>query len=400
MRVVVVGQGPSGLLAADWLQRVGAEVVVCAASDGSLSLWSGGWDFRNFDAAGHPLADPWQWWSDPSHRDFASGWETGDWQIWWRALIRSWQAIGLLIENDPPRQNRWIVTPSGRVRPTFLPPPWQWTFASPAMEPAALISIESLLDSPVGWLKARHPELGWPAASVQLGRPKAWRAHWSGLAWAAFLDRSEGVTWLLGQLDQIQGRLPREGPIIFPQVLGLTTTESLIARISRVLRRPVFESALMPPAVGGIRIRDRWRRGLKSRGIGFLHGHVVKVSERGVHLAEGARRGDRLIEADAVVLATGGLVGGGLMLGTDGALTNSATSQGVPWGGEVEALASVGIGGGEGLTRVVGQQVGGSDPDRAGNGGAMTLWSVAQAVEAIMGPGKVNGWLAGEEASK
>ena len=393
--VVIVGQGPSGLLAADWLSALGAAVTIVAASEGSLALWSGSFDFRNYDQDGSMVTDPWQWWAEPSHRTFAQAWELSDWKRWWTALLRSFQDIGLIVDLTLPRKNRWIVAPTGRLRPTFWCPPWQWTLSSSdPNEPVTLVDVGSLLDTPINWLKARtRDDSAWLTEAVALRRPDAWRQHWSGLAWAAFLDQPTGADWVITESIRAREHMRLPGALVFPQVLGVATTERLMQRIADAVDRPVFEYALMPPAVGGIRIRERWHKSLKSRGVLFRHGHVVEVTDSGVRLGESAGR----IAADEVVIATGGIVGGGLALNTEGILTNTATGERDFFSGELNALTSVGVGNRLSHGYVVGRMVGGSDPDRHGDGGAMNVWSVATAVQAIMGERAVNSWLSTRE---
>jgi len=103
------------------------------------------------------------------------------------------------------------------------------------------------------------------------------------------------------------------------------------------------------------------------------------------------------IAADEVVIATGGLVGGGLELNPEGVLINTATGETGFWSGERNDLTSVGVGNRLSHGYVVGRMVGGSDPDRYGDGGAMNVWSVATAVQAIMGERAVDSWLSTRE---
>lgn len=396
MRVLVVGQGPAGMLAADWLSQLGREVVLVSSSEGSLPLWSGCWDFRNYDATGMPVADPWAWWAEPSGRPFAQAWGLDQWQRWWRALIRTWNRLGMDLNERPPSQNRWILTPSGRVRPAFLCPPWLWTAA---LEPAVLVGLDGLLDEPLAWMSHRFPDRWQHEVEViRLGRPEAWRRHWTSLAWASFFDREEGEEWLLRALQPYRGRLAQGRPLVFPEVLGTAIGDGIRPRIAEELKTPVFEYSMMVPAVGGLRMRDHWRRHLKHAGVQFRHGQVTHILDRG--LGVGLEDGER-IEAEKVILATGGILGGGFVLMPDGRMQNSASGEGVAWPGDLNDLPRWGIGRttGHGVL-VVGRTVGGSDPDRSGDGGALNLWSVAQALTDIVGEGPIEAWLSAPQEAK
>jgi anaerobic glycerol-3-phosphate dehydrogenase len=387
-RVVVVGQGPAGLLVADWLSQLGWDVAVIAASEGTLSLWSGQWDFRNYDEHRQPISDPWAWWASTSTRSYAEDWNEEDWKPWWRALIQIWQRLGLAVSDELPRENRWIITPTGRLRPTFLSPPWLWqTRLDPVS--AVLVGFDGLADDGWRWLQGRLPNASLSLVDVKiLDRPPTWRPYWSALSWAAFLDGGQGREWLKQALDPHRLSLPQSDILIFPEVLGFSVGQALAHEISRWTGRPVFEYGLMPPAIGGIRIRDRWLTDLKARGVAFYHGRVERLTPGIVHGA-----GGRIFEADHVVLATGGLLGGGVQLASDGRLVNSATGEAVPWNGSEQALVQIGLGVDGPGYRVVGRAVGQTDSDRFGDGGALTVWSAAETIRALVDPARVQSWL-------
>ncbi len=381
MRLVVVGQGPAGMLTADWACRLGAEVTVVAAADGSLGLWSGAWDFRNFTDSGEVIRDPWQWW-ELHGREHGVGWTREHWAHWWTRWRRTWEAAGIPLAGgeELPSHNRFTPTAVGRMVPVFVCPAWQWAVDEP--EPVIWVGMEGLADAPIELAGARFRALtGMAASEVCLPKPDAWAPHWSSLAWAVYVESGEGRRWLSEALTRALGGYAGSSPVLMPQVLGEDGCETLIGELEAALERPVREYPLLPPALGGIRIRDRWKRALKRRGVSSITGTVDAVLKDGVHLrASGAS-----LPADAVVLATGGLLGGGLWLSAAGELLNTATGQTVVWSGRMDELAVAGIDTDGTGYRAVGRVVGGFDSDRHGDSGAVNLYTVASAIEALFG---------------
>ncbi len=394
MRVVVVGQGPAGLLTADWAHRLGAEVFVAAAADGSLALWSGAWDFRSFADSGEVVRDPWQWW-DLHGRQRGVAWNREDWVRWWTRWRDTWSAAGIPLAAgaELPSHNRWTPTAVGRLRPVFVCPAWQWAADEP--EPVIWVGLEGLADTPIALASARYHALtGMTATGVCLPRPDAWVPHWSGLAWSVYVDSEPGRQWLTEALTRALRDHAGTSPVLMPQMLGQDGCETLIGQLEAALGRPVREYALLPPAVGGIRIRDRWKRALKRRGVTWVSGTVGAVRKEGVQF----RDTGELLPADAVVLATGGILGGGLWLSAAGELFNTGTGEMVPWSGRMEDLARAGIGTEGPAYRAVGRVVGGFDSDRDGDSGAVNLYTVASAMEALFGERTAGeGWQHSEE---
>jgi glycerol-3-phosphate dehydrogenase subunit B len=135
---------------------------------------------------------------------------------------------------------------------------------------------------------------------------------------------------LAAELDQPAARaalaeavagLGAEGRVLlFPPVLGLDTNAQLIAALEAASGSRVGEALAFPPhAVSGYRLQRALdaavRRAGAERVIGRVRSVVAAERDR-LSLAFGDGDGRRL-EADAVVLATGRFVGGGLEAGPD-----------------------------------------------------------------------------------
>ena len=101
-----------------------------------------------------------------------------------------------------------------------------------------------------------------------------------------------------------------------PAVLGIHQPDQVIAELSELLGRPVFEIPAMPPSIPGMRLKEAFLRSLPAKKVHCLfQKHVLKAtptSEGEFLLDIGRTEHEDSIRADAVLLATGRFLGGGL----------------------------------------------------------------------------------------
>ncbi len=377
----VVGRGPAGLLAATLLAAAGLSVHVVSSASGTLPLWSGRFNFRDWDQ-GVAVDNPWDWWREHGEQHFVGGTAGAR----WRRLWSIWRAVGQQLGMDAaiPERNRWTVTSLGRRRPVFWTPPWELALDT-APAAVAVVGLEGLLDF--------EPELvadGFrgPGAvrTLRLPLPPAWHPGWGTVRWGAFLDSGSGADWVEQQLVRVLGRSQGTELVVLPQVLGLSRTEVLLDRLERSLGRLVREVGLAPPGLGGMRLEARWTAWLLSSGVQMHHGRVQAIrGAGGVTMADG-----RPVGEGPVILATGGILGGGVRLSADGTGVDAISGRllGYLADGDDPALAlrwglALDDGG------VAGRQAAGCDPDVHGDGGAVCLWTAAEAVDRVV-PGLVD----------
>ncbi|MCY0898136.1 MAG: hypothetical protein OWU33_04245 [Firmicutes bacterium] len=366
-RIIVVGRGPAGLYASALALSYGMGVTLIADGVGTLPLWGGHWDFVTTDDQGSFVSDPWAWWENVPPVPGAEPVTRAEWRAWWGTLVRLWDAIGIPVD-DTPRRNRWLMTPLGTLRPVFLTPKWHWIQEDPGA--VTVVGFRDFLDFPVAVAAHTYAqETGASVHTVLLDRPPQWSSGWQALHWAWYFDSESGRNWLLAQLEAT--RFESRRPVVFPQILGVDRTETLLGAMENVLEVPVAEVPLTPPAIGGFRIQRRWERWLRRRGLRFIHGHVTTATPTSVQLHDG-----RVLEADVVVLATGGVLGGGIRIQADGSAHDPVTGVSMGRLSAPHDLGVLGYPAGETGMAVVGRQLGGRDADRQGVGGALILWSV------------------------
>lgn len=351
----------------------GATVAVVADGQGTVPLWGGHWDFRSYDEMGKPVSDPYAW-VRIAHGGALRNPAT--WHRRWKHLADLFNSMGIPMDLEPPALNRWTVTPLGHLRPTYLAPRWQYTAIKP--EPVTFIGMPGLADfSPEALARVYEWATGIEARSLMLDAPPSWRPRWNTLNWAWYFDSQPGREWLVRVLRA--HRPPSDGPLLFPQILGIEHCEALMGDLSTLLSRVVAEVPLPPPAVGGVRIQRRWDAWLRHHGVLFISGRVEQADSDGVVLADGQRVWGN------VALATGGVLGGGLAVEVDGTVRDVIT--GVAVGNvETDDFGALGHPGWAGSVPVVGRMVKDWNPDKYGEGGAMILWTVHEAQRALTGP--------------
>lgn len=282
-RIVIVGAGLAGLTAALLCANAGAKVEVIAQGQGALTLHPG-W-IETGDAAahaqqtGHPYAR--------ARASLAAG----------LALIAG--VVGL-------QPADYGVTALGARRPIAYT---VGGTAQPALDHPLIVGFagwrdfyaQAIADAlGAAWTYIDMPQLGgsfdnWP---IDL-------AHW--------IDTQEGFAHLLAQIKPQLGGAAQIG---LPAVLGFQP--ETLRRLAEALGAAVFEIPTLTPSVPGLRLYHALRRAIIDQGGRFTLGprvssltlHAGRVA--GAALATAANGRARIVPADAVILATGGLYGGGL----------------------------------------------------------------------------------------
>ncbi|PSR22366.1 MAG: monooxygenase [Sulfobacillus acidophilus] len=373
--VIVVGRGPAGLLFSSLVAQNRGSVILVADAQGSFPLWGGQWDFCNYTDDGEHVLDPYQWWQQhPSAWDEVR--DASTWTLRWQHLMTLWQEIGIPVPDRVPKLNRWMVTPLGQLRPTYWVANWHFVMERPG--PLVFVDVPGLVDFRAEVVaRVYTATTGQMAKTFRLAVPSGWRRDWHALNWAWFLDSKAGQDWL-GQALRDQVRAGEEA-VVFPQILGVDHCEEVLEVAQRVLGRPVAEVPLPPPAVGGIRIQRRWEYWLRRHGIQLVSARVTAANRHSVTLQDG-----RALAADAVVLATGGILGGGLEIQPSGSVRNTVTGAVIGTLGD-QLLGAVGHRNWDESVPVIGRMIQGWNPDKRGNGGAMNLWTAHVAYQAFIG---------------
>jgi glycine/D-amino acid oxidase-like deaminating enzyme len=295
-RVVVIGAGAAGAAAAFAASRAGAAVTIVKGRGGATALSSGA-----LDACG-----------------------PGDTEI--AELLH---ALGVW---ELPADGCRVATLSGVLRPA-------------AGKDAAVLDLARIRGT-VGVV--RTARRGWDADGlVRAYNAEPWAAatgvrfaavdvdvlrttdeHWfPDVDLALCHDEPGRVTWLGERLGGAPSLADKAAVLLGP---WLGTTENSARALSGAVGRPVGETLSLPGGVAGVRFERARDRLLSSVGVEVVEVCAVSIDQHdGVALESGA-----MLAADAVILATGGLLGGGLAWAHGGAFTSS-----------VKAPVALGLGG-------------------------------------------------------
>jgi len=310
--VLVIGAGPAGLLAAWVARRRGARVRVLATGIGTTHI-SPGW-IGVLDAEGDLRATLDGWIAaHPAHPYALAGQEALAGGI--AALREVCAPAGLNYLGDLSGNFR-LPTALGAALPAALVP--ESFAAGDLRQPGAM-----LIAGPAGW-RDFYPKLcadnlvrqGILAQSATFDLPE--------MAAASRFDLTPvGLARLFEQPDvrakvaaQLKPRLDGAARVGLPAVLGLTHHAEAWRDLQERLGAPVFEIPTLPPSVPGMRLFDAFKAALTRAGAPILldmtavRGEIVARRVTGVVVPTVVR--EATYRADTIILATGGLYGGGV----------------------------------------------------------------------------------------
>ena len=337
--VVVVGAGLAGMTAAIALADAGARVEVVARGHSATHWTAGGIDVAA-PAASETSAKGVKRLARQDTHPYAILGEGLPAAL--TALRSALAAEGLVYAGELQDPLRAIPTAIGGTRRAAILPtaqanalePWQPGERLLVCGPAGFkdfwpYAIAASLRRPVVWGPEADPDAR-PSRidGLVVELPGlAGRHNLSGLDLARFFDDPR---WRADALERIARAIDRSGGargvgrIALPAVLGLSDHAAAFNDASRILPLAPFEMPLVSPSVPGLRLYAALRAALRRRGGRIAIGEPVEgiaVEKRrvtSVTIAAAVR--GRVIPTDALVLATGGIAGGGLIGRSDGRL--------------------------------------------------------------------------------
>ncbi len=311
-RIVVVGAGLAGLTAALTAAASGAQVHLVAAGVGKTHI-SPGWleVLDTFDDLDTALARFVQ--EQPNHP-----YALADLDALYAGLdlvCEAATAHGAPLYAGP-GLNVLVTMLTGLTRRAALVPR-SMAATSPDQEGTALIvGFKGWRDFYPALTADNLNRQGFAARALCIDLPEKPKSQFD--YWPVDLAHLfEKPTFRADVVRQVRPHLDKGARVGFPAVLGLHDAPRVQAGLEDALGAPVFEIPTLPPSVPGMRLYHALREALMERGARFTVGPRVTrgVVENGrcVGVAiETASRRERLLRAEAVILATGGLFGGGL----------------------------------------------------------------------------------------
>jgi glycerol-3-phosphate dehydrogenase subunit B len=310
--VLVIGGGPAGLFSA-WLARQrGAKVRVVAAGIGTTHIMPGWLGVLGRDGDRTSALEELTL-GRPAHPYALAGLQAlEDGMVALQALC---EPLGLRFSGKPGQNMRFPTALGASIDAAFAPESF---VAGDGNLPGRM-----LIAGPAGW-RDFYPDLcasnlarqGVPAQGLGFDLPEIHAVKFDSISTglARLFDRPE-VRERVGR--QIRAHLNGASRVGLPAVVGLNDYPRAWQHLQDVIGAPVFEIPTLPPSVPGIRLYNILKSALARAGVQVLLNMPVERAlidgDRVVGVAVKSVVRETVYRARYVVLATGGLYGGGIL---------------------------------------------------------------------------------------
>ncbi len=319
--VVVIGGGLAGTLAGIAAARRGARVYLLSATESTLRQSSGVIDVLGYPTPKDgPVVDPVAAIDTlPDEHPYR---KLGNEAV--NAALELFDAVTAEVYDGSPRnQNALLLTPAGTVKPTWRYPATAGAGLLSDPRSMLLIGFETIPDFNAPFVTARLSEQNVPCqvSGATIRIPGDFRADAVRTRIARALDRNEPIAgsddgMRSALADAIRPHLDDAARVGMPAILGYTAPHQVLADLEAELGVDVFEVPIGPPSIPGMRLEDCLLDMFQQAGGRVHHGAVAADAEARnkhiQHVTVDHHGRDVRYTADAYVLATGGLIGGGL----------------------------------------------------------------------------------------
>lgn len=321
--VLVVGGGIAGVAAAIAAAKVGARTRLLSHKQSTLRHASGLIDVLGYAPDGEgPLIDPFD--------GLASLPEEHPYSVVGPSAIESGlalfdDAVGEAYHGSHTRENALVPTHGGTVKPTARYPESASAGLASRPEDALLVGFETLVDfdAPVAADHLASAGVPFETSGVTIPFPGDLRPDAKVTRYAHLLDRDDDVEFGGEQVgartalaEAVKPHLRHQERVGFPAVLGDDRPDEVRLVLEAELGADVFEVPMGPPSLPGLRLEDRLYAAARAAGVRIEAGNpVVGFEERDGRIERVlVERTHQSVpySADEYVLATGGLVGGGI----------------------------------------------------------------------------------------
>lgn len=324
--VVVIGAGLAGLVAGWQAARAGRRVRVVTKGWGATHWHAGCIDVLGYHPLDNrrPLESPASgveqlMRAEPDHPYALVGLTALDQAL--QALQALSAAAGYPLHGVINRNWR-LPSAAGGVRPTCLAPETMIAGDLQRREPMLLVGFDPFLDFYAAFAADNLNAQGYLARDVTLDLPRPEQRRLVNGTNLARLFETEAFRAEVA--EALKPRLADAARVGFPAVLGLRGDRAVMVQMDLQARlgREVFEIPVLPPSVPGMRLHHILVAAIEQAGGRVFEGmEAVRVDAEGDRLTAvwtqaAARRVAH--HAERYVLATGGILGGGIVADASG----------------------------------------------------------------------------------
>jgi glycerol-3-phosphate dehydrogenase subunit B len=222
-------------------------------------------------------------------------------------------------------QNWLLPSAAGAFRPTCLAAATMVSGDLRRSDPMLIVGFRQLPDFYSALVAANLSAQGVPAQAITLDLARLRRRRFTTTSLLAGLF--EEAAFRQEVVEAVSPAIGEAARVGFPAVLGMQRPIEVIEDLEQQLKRAVFEIPTLPASVPGMRLHSLLVtaieeaggsvfQGMEAVGAAHANGRITAVRTEAA-----ARR--RVLHADAFVLASGGILGGGVVAGSDGSVAET-----------------------------------------------------------------------------
>jgi glycerol-3-phosphate dehydrogenase subunit B len=212
--------------------------------------------------------------------------------------------------------NSRVLTSLGTIKSTYAVPHTMWKGVKALEEkPACLIiDIRGLKGFSARQIAAAFQNEWSDLRAAQISFPDS--DHLSEV-YAEHMANSLLLPHKREKFAQVVAPHVKESKIIgMPAILGLYRTHEVIPHLEALIGVPLFEIPSIPPSVPGLRLKEVFERGLRTKGVQYfslrraLQVRQTAAGQFEIHI--GRNDVEHVVHSRGIVLASGRFIGGGL----------------------------------------------------------------------------------------
>lgn len=313
--IIVVGSGMAGMSAALVAAQQGKSVTLLTHGMGTLAISSGCIDVLGY-VQESSVQNPFSAMENlpDEHPYRLIGTENVRSSLeWFRSVCRK-GGLSMISGTD----NRELITVMGTLKPSWLCSDSFDTSALQDVHRAAVVTVEDMKDVHPGLiidqlhryksyedLELSEAVLSCPIAEVH--------RNITPLDIARYVETPEGFQWLKSSLIPLAKLYP---VLLLPPICGMRHSQQIWNQLCTELKIKIIEMVSIPPGVAGLRLREIMKKALNHVGVCTVeNAEVIRAQvEGGIcrSLVTLGADGERVWEAQKFIVATGGLLSGGI----------------------------------------------------------------------------------------